>query len=180
MTTILPTLELKYNKEKTSSSTKTNTNNNNIIIKPTSDNIIDCPSEIPPEISTNAIVKKSDTPQNISEFKEALIVVLVSYFKNNVVLLNNLIELSDKIITKKDDLRLLISLLLSVPISDVGIEVEEITQKGCCGTIRKRIPRYRKVKDIIINKKQSFIVSYNQYYIQMNIKFNISLEYVLL
>jgi hypothetical protein len=57
MTTILPTLELKYNKETTSSSTNTNTINNIIIIKPTSDNITDCPIEIPPEISTNAIVK---------------------------------------------------------------------------------------------------------------------------
>jgi hypothetical protein len=110
MTTILPILELKYNKETTSSSTNTNTINN-IIIKPTSDNIMDCPVEIPKEISANtnswaesAIIKKSDTPQNISEFKEALIAVLISYFKNNVVLLNNLIELSDKIITKIDDL----------------------------------------------------------------------------
>jgi hypothetical protein len=103
MTTILPTLELKYNKETTSSSTNTNTINNNIIIKPSLDetfkNLEDCPIEIPPEISTSAIVKKSDMPQNINEFKEALIAVLMPYFKNNVVLLNNLIELSDKIIT---------------------------------------------------------------------------------
>jgi hypothetical protein len=34
---------------------------------------MDCPIEIPPENPTNTIVKKSDTPQNISEFKEALI-----------------------------------------------------------------------------------------------------------
>jgi hypothetical protein len=45
--------------------------------------------------------------------------LLVSYFKNNVILSNNLIELSDKIITKMDDLRLLLSLLISVPISDI-------------------------------------------------------------
>jgi hypothetical protein len=167
MTTILPTLELKYNKETTSSSTNTNTINNNIIIKPTNNNITNCPIEIPPEIFTNAVVKNSDTPQNISEFKEALIVVLISYFKSNVVLLNNLIELSDKIITKIDDLRPLISLLLSVPALDVGIEVEEITQKGCCGNICKRIKTYRKVEYIIFNKKKSFIVSYNQYYIHM-------------
>jgi hypothetical protein len=160
MTTILPTLELKYNKKTTSSSTNTNIINNNINIKPTSDNIIDCPSEIPPEISTNTIVKKSDTPQNISEFKEDLIAVLISYFKNNVVLLNNLIELSDKIITKIDDLRLLLSLLLSIPKADVQVEVEEITQKGFCGTVCKKIPRYKKIKNIIINKRQ---VLYNQY-----------------
>jgi hypothetical protein len=70
MTTILPTLELKYNKETTSSSTNTNTINNNIIIKPSSENILESIAEIPPKISTSAIVKKSDTPQNISEFKE--------------------------------------------------------------------------------------------------------------
>jgi hypothetical protein len=51
---------------------------------------------------------------------------------------------------------LLIALLLSVPKSDVVVEVEEITMKGFCGTVCKKILRYRKVKDIIINKKQSF------------------------
>jgi hypothetical protein len=62
----------------------------------------------------------------------------------------------------------------------VQIEVEEITMKGFCGTVCKKIQRYWKVKDIIINKNQSFEVSYNQYYIQMGIEFNISLEDVLL
>jgi hypothetical protein len=51
---------------------------------------------------------------------------------------------------------LLISLLLSLPKADVQIEVEEITMKGFCGTICKKIPRYRKIKDIIINKKTIF------------------------
>jgi hypothetical protein len=87
---------------------------------------------------------------------------------------------SHKIITKIEDLRLLITLLLSIPKADVQVEVEEITIKGFCGTVCKKIPRYRKVKNIIINKKQSFEVSYNQYYIQMGMEFNISLEYVLL
>jgi hypothetical protein len=32
----------------------------------------------------------------------------------------------------------------------------------------QKIPQYKKVKDIIINKKQSLEVSYNQYYIQMD------------
>jgi predicted methyltransferase len=116
-------------------------------MKPISENIAVCPIEIPPEISTNVSIKNSDTPQNISEFKEAFITVLISYFKNNVVLLNNLIELFDKIITKVDDLRLLISLLLSIPKAVVVVEVEEIILKGCCKTICKQIPRYRKVKE---------------------------------
>jgi hypothetical protein len=51
---------------------------------------MDYPTKIPPKISTNIIVKKSNTPQNVSEFKEALIPILISYFKYNVVMLNNL------------------------------------------------------------------------------------------
>jgi hypothetical protein len=118
MSTTLPTLELKYNKKTTSNSTNTNTINNNII-KPSSENTnIEVPN-IELHESTTLSVKKSDTPPNINEFKEVLIAVLISYFKNNVVLLNNLIELSDKIITKIDDLRLLIDLLLSIPKTDV-------------------------------------------------------------
>jgi hypothetical protein len=93
MTTILPTLELKY-KETTSNSSNTNTINNNIITKPSGHNPnqpeaaadIEVPDIELPE-PTSISVKKSDTPPNISEFKEALIAVLMSYFKNNVVVL---------------------------------------------------------------------------------------------
>jgi hypothetical protein len=95
-------------------------------------------------------------------------------------LLNNIVELSDKIITKIDDLQLLISLLLNVPISDIAVQVEEIAVKNCCGEICKMLPRYRKIDDVIIKKKQSFKVSHNQYYIQLQTQFNIGLDYVLL
>jgi hypothetical protein len=43
-------------------------------------------------------------------------------------------------------------LLLSISKADVQVEVEEITMKGFCGTVCKKIPRYRKIKGIIINK----------------------------
>jgi hypothetical protein len=95
-------------------------------------------------------------------------------------LLNNLVELSNKIITKIEDLRLLISLLIEESPAAVNIEVEEIKIKNCLGTIYKKLPRYREIKQIIINNKQTFPVSHNQFYIQMGIEFNISLEYVLL
>jgi hypothetical protein len=121
---------------------------------------------------------RSASPNNIKEFKEALMAILISYFKNNVILLNNIVELSDKIKTKIDDLQLLISLLLDVPIADVVVQVEEIAVKNCCGEICKRLPRY--LNDIIIKNKQSFKVSHNQYYIQLQTQFNISLDYVLL
>jgi hypothetical protein len=47
---------------------------------------------------------------------------------------------------------LLIALLLSIPKTNVVVEVEEITMKEFCKTVCKKIPRYKKVKDIIINK----------------------------
>jgi hypothetical protein len=164
-----PSLELKYNKE----TKNVNTINNNIVIRGIQD-----VSEAIRELSPPPPIAIS--PDNIKQFKEALMSILISYFKNNIVLLNNLVELSDKIITKIDDLQTLLSLLLNVPVSDIFIEVEEISVKNCCGEICKKLPRYRKINEILINKKQSFKISYNQYYVQLQTEFNISLEYVLL
>ena len=106
-------------------------------------------------------------------------IILISYFKNNVILLNNLVELSEKIITKLDDLKLLISLLIDTQPTSIYVDVQEV-EVGCCSKVCKHLPRYRKINDIIIDKKQSFKVAYNQYYIQIGTEFNISLEYVLL
>jgi Ser-tRNA(Ala) deacylase AlaX len=173
----LPILELKYNKtsDKQISNNNTNTLHNNIVL---GTGLTANLAEIPEESST--LIQRSESPNNIKQFKEALISILISYFKNNVVLLNNLVELSDKIITKVDDLRLLISLLIEHSPAAVNIEVEEIEIKNCCGTICKNLPQYRKIKHIIINNKQTFQVSYNQFYIQMGTEVNISLEYILL
>jgi hypothetical protein len=52
-------------------------------------------------------------------------------------------------------------LLIAIPKAYVQVEVEKITMKGFCGTVCKKILWYRKIKDIIINKKQLFEVLYN-------------------
>jgi hypothetical protein len=105
---------------------------------------------------------------------------LINYFKNNIILLNNVVELSENIITKNDDLELLIALLIEVKVENVEIEIEEVDIKNSCGNTINKLPRYRKINDIIINKKQTFKGSYEQYHIQMKSIYNISLEYVLL
>jgi hypothetical protein len=174
--TTLPSLELKYKSERRNSlisaNTNTNTINNNIILTPTNtqDN----------NHSSTKSIERIDTPTNIRLFKDAFMDILISYFKNNIILLNNLIELSEKIIMKVSDLTLLISLLLQIDKSAVYIDVEEISTTNCCGKVCNKLPRYRKINDIIINNKQSFKVSFNQYYIQMNLEFNISLDFLLL
>jgi hypothetical protein len=173
----LPSLEFKYHKEtqETSNNTNPNTINNNIIIgksnknKSKEINVVKSPALVRPE-----------TPSNIKHFKETLLEILISYFKNNIVLINNLVELSDDIVMKVDDLTLLIGLLLEKEKENIIIEVEEIKSGNCCGKICTHLPRYRKIDDIVIDKKQSFKVYFNQYYIQMQTEFNISLDYVML
>jgi hypothetical protein len=179
MTLQLPNLQL--NLSKSSEIKNTNTSNASVINNIQLGSInSDKKDEIILKPSSSATVLRTETPDNIKKFKETFIVILISYFKNNVVLLNNLIELSEKIITKIDDLKHLLSLLLDVSIDNIDVIVEELELKGCCGTFCKALPRYRKIKDIIINKKSSFKVTYNQYYVQMEGEFNISLEFVLL
>jgi hypothetical protein len=220
----LPSLELKFKSERKNSLTSTNTNtntiNNNIIIPDSRVGIAGRTTSVSPiaqpiartieqtmnqtvdqPLNQSLSLSRIDTPSNIKLFKDAFMDILIGYFKNNIILLNNLIELSEKIITKVNDLQLLISLLLvdfvgthpngEVDRSNILIDVEEITSENspqtargplarCCGKICNKLPRYRKINDIIINNKQSFKVSYNQYYIQMSLEFNISLEYILL
>jgi hypothetical protein len=178
----LPSLEIKFRKDKTENITNTNTNtntntiNNNIIIG--KEEKLKSDASMPALHQSSSLVR-IQTPTNINIFKEALLDILISYFKNNIVLINNLVELSDDIIMKLDDLKLLISLLLEIDKSNIEIYVEEINISNCCGKICSHIPRYRKISEIIINKKQSFKVSHNQYYIQMQTEFNISLDYVI-
>jgi hypothetical protein len=187
----LPSIELKYTKtvEKKDSNVNTNTNtiNNNIILSasppPTASkeqSHLQQIGDILTKSNSAVSLTRSDTPLNIKQFKETLMSVLIGYFKNNVILLNNLVELSEKIITKLSDLYLLISLLLDIPQDRITINVEEITVNGCCAKICKHLPRYRKINSIIIDNKQSFEVAYNQFYIQLQTEFNISLSYVLL
>jgi hypothetical protein len=165
----LPNLQLSLSKQKEINNTSTASVINNINIGS---------QEL--KQSSSAPVLRIDTPDNIKQFKEALILILISYFKNNIILLNNLLELSEKIITKVDDLKLLVSLLINTQPSSICVDVEELELKGCCAKVCKHLPRYRKINDIVIDKKQSFRVAYNQYYIQIGTEFKISLEYVLL
>jgi hypothetical protein len=202
----LPNIELKYTKTTEKHDANTNTNNNSLSNSNTviinqqrsclehSDNKIHCPGDDicchpddmtvkQPAIqksSSSQSISRSETPLNIKQFKETFMAILIGYFKNNIILLNNLVELSDKIITKISDLTLLISLLLVISQSKIDVLVDEVSTTTCCGKICRQLPRYRKINDIIIDKKQSFKVYYNQFYVQLQTEYNISLDFVLL
>jgi hypothetical protein len=80
---------------------------------------------------------------------------------------------------KKDDLEYLISILLEIDRKNIDIEVEEIQTKTGCGKICSKLPSYRRIEDIIIDKKKSFEINHNQYYVQMSTEFNIRLDYIM-
>jgi hypothetical protein len=153
-----PNLQLKYSKTDELKNENNNTINNNIILAHATKTISPVLKDLF-EIMPDS--PHSQSPNNTRKFKEMLKAILISYFKNNFVLLNNIVEFSNNVITKIDDLQLLISLLLNIQISGVVVQVEEIAVKNCCGEICKRFPCYRKIDDIIIKNKQSFKVFYN-------------------
>jgi hypothetical protein len=187
----LPSLELKYVKSTDQNMTNTNTNtntiNNNILIN-TDKNVKS--DQVLTKSASSPASPRIATPNNVKIFKETFMNILIGYFKNNIILLNNLVELSEKIIMKVDDLQLLISILLEIDRSKVMIEVEELEVKCCakfgaCASRGKAsfcsmLPRYRKINDILINNQMSFKVSYNQFYVQLQTVYNISLDYILL
>jgi hypothetical protein len=113
-------------------------------------------------------------------FKDAFLDILIGYFKNNIILINNLVELSEKIVMKTDDLHTLIAILLEIDKDKVNIEIDEISTNNCCGKICSKLPRYRKIKNIIIDNKAIFQISHNQYYTQMMTEFNISLDFIMI
>jgi hypothetical protein len=92
------------------------------------------PNELISKMNSNEVASKLEIhdPTTLNHFKETFINILISYFKNNIILLNNLVELSDKIIMKKEDLALLISILIERPRESVLIEVtEDLDSKNC-------------------------------------------------
>jgi hypothetical protein len=82
---------------------------------------------------------------------------------------------------KKEDLALLISILIERPKEAIFIEVtEDLDSKNCLGKCCKHIPhRYRKVSEIRIDDKYTFGVMFEYFYSQLENEFNVNLSYVI-
>jgi hypothetical protein len=187
----IPNLSLNLEKKTTTQNDNKNENkiNNTIIIN----NIDDKRSLSPNPTTLNPIYSNENeelnnikskelcsTPEPIKLFKEYLLHILINYFSENFILLNNLLELSKKIILKEKDLRKLIALLIADgDESKIVIEYElpeKLKSCSCC----EHAPIYRKILSIIIDNKHEFRYNHNQYSTQIQTEFNISLDYVLL
>jgi hypothetical protein len=191
----LPDLSLKLEKKTTSSNENKNENKNNInntiIINNTEDKTKTIPS-LPESIYLNNDDEDDDnndenarikslcfTPEPIKLFKDHLLHILINYFSNDLCLINNLLELSRKIILKEKDLKKLLALLITDgDESKIAIDYElpeKLKSCSCC----EHIPVYRKILSIIIDNKYEFKYHHNQYATQIQTEFNISLDYIL-
>jgi hypothetical protein len=118
---------------------------------------------------------------NLKLFKENLLRILISYFGKNLVLLNNVIELSDGVVTNLDDLTTLVAIITNQPKDKVRVvvnEVENFCLKITCSCLNSTLPLYRQIETILINN-ESFKSKYPDLYNMMEEGFNISLKYVL-
>jgi hypothetical protein len=120
-----------------------------------------------------------DETSNLKLFKENLLRIHISYFGENTILLNNMVKLSDGIITSLDDLTTLVVIITGHSKDQVLITVKEIESKNCCLRVCKALPLYRRVEGITINKR-SFISGFPDLYKKMEMEFNISLNYVMI
>jgi hypothetical protein len=115
MSTILPDLTLKYSK--ILNNENKNENNNNIsqtqtVIINKEEPFSITKEETEPLSKTKDVVEKIRTPENITQFKETFLEILINYFKNEYVLLQNNIEFSKKKVMKEADLKKLIAVLV--------------------------------------------------------------------
>jgi hypothetical protein len=129
---------------------------------------------------TKIIKSESTTPLNIRLFKDLFTKLLIDYFKSEIMLLNNVFEITPKIVFKINDLKLLISTLIEVDEEKISIEYEDIFKSGCCGRLCKKVPLFKKVTDITIDGMKSFYIHYNSIAVQLQNEYSISLDYVVI
>jgi hypothetical protein len=173
----LPSLSLKINKEFKNENKNENINNinNTIIINKDTKHSTSELKGILPEI-----IEKSQTQEIIKTFKEYLLLTLINYFKNDIILLNNLLEVFKHIVFKEEDIINLISILVTDgDVSRIKIEYELPDNFNVCSYCTK-LPISRQITSIIIDNKNSFKIKYESFNVQMQTEFNISLDYILI
>jgi hypothetical protein len=106
------------------------------------------------------------------DFMKTLIRIQNEILLDNILLVNNLKELGDRIIYRDCDLKEMIEILMNIEKKD-AIEIRtEDAKKTSCGC---KIPLYVKIKSITINKTIPFL--HTEIATRMSDEFKISLEY---
>jgi hypothetical protein len=189
MISALPDLNFKIERRKSevtnNTNSNTNTNTQTVILNTLhSDKDREVITIVEPNVTSGDSIKieSSKTPDNIKIFKEYLLSILISYFKSEIILANNIIEISPNLVLKVEDLKKLIAILVCdndenrVNITTTPLQFGGCRFLSCCA----KLPLYCKIDEITIDNKFGFEINYNTYFNQMNNNFNISLNYVLL
>jgi Golgi nucleoside diphosphatase len=138
----LPEISLRYQKDKktqltnSSTNTQTNTINNNVFVTTPSAEKAPSPAlQLSAEeenvnntqtLTRNLSLEKIKTPENVRNFKDVFTSILISYFKNDMILINNLLEISSKIVFKIDDLKQILATLLETDVTKINVEYEDM------------------------------------------------------
>jgi hypothetical protein len=84
-------------------------------------------------------IEKSNTPEIIKVLKEYLLKTILAYFKNELILLNNILEVSKHIVFKEEDLINVFSILVTnCDINRIRIDNEmpdAFKTCGCCAKL---------------------------------------------
>jgi hypothetical protein len=150
----LQNLSFKINKElKNENKNENNNNNTNNTI------IINKKSTSQTSLEENKLIhiEKSQIPKIIKTFKEYLLLTLIYCFKNEMILLNNIIELSKYFVLKEDNLKKLIAILVTEnDDSRITLEYELPNSFKTCQPCCSKIPIYKKITSIVIDNKHEF------------------------
>jgi hypothetical protein len=121
------------------------------------------------------LIEKSNKYEIIKVLKENLLKTILNYFKSELILLNNILEVFMHMVFKVEDLIKLISILLTdCDISRIRIDQELPDVYKTCWCCAK-LPIYLKITSIIIDNKSAFEVNNNSFYVQIPMEFNVSL-----
>jgi hypothetical protein len=114
-----------------------------------------------------------ESPKDVTsiDFMKALIRIQTEMFLDNIMLLNNLRDLGNKVIYRVEDLKEMIEILTGV--TDINIDTDEVPVMCGC-----KIPIYAKIKSIALNKTNQFLTS--DIATRLREEFKISLEFAIL
>ncbi|GHU22197.1 hypothetical protein FACS189472_15060 [Alphaproteobacteria bacterium] len=119
-------------------------------------------------------VKETSPKDNVSmDFMKVLIRIQNEILLNNLLLINNLKELGDRVIYRDTDLTEMIEILMGT--KDIQIRTEEVKKASCIQGCTCTIPLYVKIKSITLKKTVNFLTT--EVAVRLQDEFKISLEF---
>jgi hypothetical protein len=184
----LPSLTLSLHKHKSSTSTSSNNNSNTItnnIVIPSLSDLLSPPTSPRPRRPKSVLPPYEDVELELEDeqpkpdespkdrvsidFMKTLIRIQNELLLNNILLINNLKELGDKVIYRKSDLIEMIEILMGVKEIQVNTEEPKKTSCGCS------VPLYVKIKSITLGKTIPFL--HTEIATRLQEEFKISMEF---